>query len=271
MCELFAMSASAPVRVRYDLDNFAAEGGERHQNRDGWGIVITEGNDAHYFREAAPASDSPLDRFIRNHTTPHAHVIAHMRRASSGMRALENTHLFRRVRAGRAQHFAHNGTLDGIENRSDVTRLLGKRLGDTDSELAFFLLLDRLEQAGVDPFNVSAKFEIFRSFCKDMASHGSANLLWLDAETLYVHADQRVHETPDGLTPPKPPGQHILRPEPGTLAADYDLAGASVTELPDHIVLFASVPLNDAAWEPLPQGAVVAVEAGRVVRQEERT
>ncbi len=190
------MSASAPVRVCYDLESFAAEGGERHQNRDGWGIVITEGNDAHYFREAAPASGSALDRFVQSHATPHANVIAHVRRASAGACALENTHPFRRVYAGRAQHFTHNGTLDEIENRSDVTSLLSERLGDTDSELAFLLLLHRFAQAAADPCDINARFEIFRSFCKDMASHGTANFLWLEGETLYIHADQRVHETP---------------------------------------------------------------------------
>ena len=40
MCELFAMSASVPHTVCYELDLFAAEGGEKHRNRDGWGILI---------------------------------------------------------------------------------------------------------------------------------------------------------------------------------------------------------------------------------------
>ena len=40
MCELFAMSASEPHTVRYELDLFAQEGGEKHRNRDGWGILF---------------------------------------------------------------------------------------------------------------------------------------------------------------------------------------------------------------------------------------
>ncbi len=143
MCELFAMSASTPVRVRYDLERFAAEGGERRQNRDGWGVVFSDGRDGHYFRQPLAASDSPLDRFVRRHAGPHLLALAHVRRASHGGRVLANTHSFRRVRHGRVQHFAHNGTLGGIEKLPEATRLAGERVGDTDSELAFVLLLER--------------------------------------------------------------------------------------------------------------------------------
>lgn len=267
MCELFAMSASAPVRARYDLDRFAAEGGERHQNRDGWGIMFAERRDAQYFREAAAASDSPLDRFVREHATPHATVLAHVRRASVGARELANTHPFRRVRHGRVHHFAHNGTLPGIEIEPGAKDLIPHRVCDTDSELAFLILLDLVRREAGDASDTRVRFDLFRAFARRMVKLGPANFLWFDGQVLFVHSDRRVHETPQGLTPPQPPGLHVLRSENGSLGTDHDCAGARLKRMPDHLVLFASVPLSDAAWEPMAAGTTVAVRDGRIIYQ----
>jgi len=259
------MSANASVRVRYDLDRFAAEGGETHQNRDGWGIVISEGSDAHYFREAEPASNSPLDRFVREHATPHEIMIAHVRRASRGNRLLANTHPFRRVHRGKVQHFAHNGTLTGIDDLSSAQRLIPHRVGETDSELSFLVLLDRLEEVGGACPDVTAKFDVFRRFCHDMTKLGTANFLWLDGSNLFVHADRRMRETERGLTPPQPPGLHMLSPEPDALGNSHHCTGAHLEDVPSHIVLFASLPLSDGPWEPMEQGSVIAVKEGKVI------
>ena len=101
MCELFAMSASRPTVVEYTLDRFAAEGGERHRNRDGWGIMFAENRDAHVFREAEPAANSALTRMVIERDIACRHLIAHVRRASKGHPQLANTHPFSRVQAGR--------------------------------------------------------------------------------------------------------------------------------------------------------------------------
>lgn len=270
MCELFAMSASAPVRVCYDLDSFARRGGEQHLNRDGWGIVYANEQDAHYFREAAPAGDSPLARFVREHTEPHATVMAHVRRATTGERSLANTHPFRRVRDGRVHHFAHNGELNGIENDPDAKGMIPQRVGTTDSELALLVLLDRLAREAADPSDIDARFALFTDFSGRMAAFGPANFVWFDGETLFVHADRRRHETRTGLTSPKPPGLHILRSEAGSLGRDHDCSGARLERIPDDVVLFASVPLSDAAWVQLEEGTAMAVRDGRILRQETR-
>lgn len=265
MCELYAMSASAPMRVRYDLDRFAAEGGERHQNRDGWGIVFSDGRDAHWFREPEPASNSPLDRFVRTHAAPHRLALAHVRRSSQGVRSLANTHPFRRVRHGRVQHFAHNGTLHGLEQLAEAAPLLAERVGETDSELAFLLLLERLEQQAPEGADRPARQRVFAAFCRDMAALGPANFIWLDGDTLFVHADRRRHETDQGLSAPRAPGLHMLRSEGHALRGRHDCAGAAIENLSEHIVLFASVPLSRGPWQPLPQGSVLAVADGRLL------
>lgn len=265
MCELFAMSASAPVRVRYDLDRFAAEGGERHQNRDGWGIVFSDGRDAHWFREAEPAADSPLDRFVRAHAAPHLLALAHVRRSSQGARSLANTHPFRRVLHGRVQHFAHNGTLHGLAALPEAAPLLSECVGETDSELAFLLLLARLHAQAPDGRDPDARLRVFRAFCRDMAALGPANFIWLDGDTLYVHADRRRYETSSGLSAPRAPGLHMLRSHAHALRGRHDCVGASIEAMSEHMVLFASLPLSRGPWQPLAQGTVLAVTRGQPI------
>lgn len=270
MCELFAMSACTPVRVRYDLDRFAAEGGERHQNRDGWGAVFSDGRDAYCFREPVPASDSPLGRFVRAHAAPHTLALAHVRRSSLGARSLANTHPFRRVRRGRVQHFAHNGTLHGLHALPEAAPLAPECVGETDSELAFMLLLARLERQAPDGADRLARLRVFQAFSRDMAALGPANFIWLDGDTLFVHADRRRHETEHGLSEPRAPGLHMMRSEAHALRGPHDCVGAAIEEMCEHMVLFASVPLSEGPWQPLPQGRVLAVADGRLLQPPDR-
>ena len=113
MCELFAMSASTPHRVRYELDLFAQEGGEKHRNRDGWGILFAQDRDAYLFREPDPAASSALAKMVVDHDRPCRHLIAHVRRATAGKPELANPHPFDRVVDARRHAFAHNGELAG--------------------------------------------------------------------------------------------------------------------------------------------------------------
>ena len=265
MCELFAMSASRPAVVEYTLDRFAREGGERHRNRDGWGIMFAEDRDAHVFREARPASDSALARMVVDRELPCRHLIAHVRRASRGHPHLANTHPFGRVQNGRMQHFAHNGTLAGIDERA--AELRAECVGDTDSELAFLILLRSLEGVGHGEDATAERFARFRAFCAEMVGLGSANFLFHDGETLFAHAHRRIYETPEGLTPPRPPGlcmRHFGR-EPGR--PHWHAEGAHIEDLPRSTILLASAPLNGEGWVELPEGHAMALRDGMILHE----
>ena len=66
MCELFGVSSSKPVRVKYSLQAFAEHGGLIHPNKSGWGIAYHEGRDALLIKGPKPASDSPVSRFLKS-------------------------------------------------------------------------------------------------------------------------------------------------------------------------------------------------------------
>ena len=264
MCELFAMSSAALTTVRYELDAFAAEGGEGHLNRDGWGIMFAEERDAHVFREAAPAGDSRLAKMVVEREIACRHLMAHVRRASRGMPLLANTHPFTRVHHGRPHHFAHNGTLHGIEKISEVRDLVPEQVGDTDSELAFLLLLSRLE-AQAAPTGSAARFAIFTRFCAEMRDLGSANFLFFDGLTLYVHSDRRMFETPSGLTAPREPGLVTRHFSSHPVGKDWNAAGPKLRHVHPQTHVFASVPLDDEEWAPVPRGTTIALRDGQLI------
>lgn len=265
MCELFAMSAAEPHTVRYELDLFAAEGGEKHRNRDGWGILFAQDRDCYIFREPDPAASSELSRMVVRNERPCKQLMAHVRRASVGGVELANTHPFDRVAWGRRHAFAHNGGLLGIEDRADTQDLLDQRVGDTDSELAFLLLLDRLNASGAtDP---AARFDVFTRFAGDMRDLGSANFLFFDGERLFVHADRRRFETEDGVTEPREPGLNMRSFDERHAGQPWVAAGASISKVSGPLHLFASVPLDPEGWEPLDRGTVMMLKDGVIEAQ----
>ena len=82
MCELFAVSSECPVRLTYELSEFASHGGQRFQNRDGWGIVFSQPRDAYIFKEPSAGATSALEHMVATHPPLSQMVIAHVRRAN---------------------------------------------------------------------------------------------------------------------------------------------------------------------------------------------
>ena len=121
-------------------------------------------------------------------------MISHIRKATHGDRALRNTQPFIRELAGRTHVFAHNGELKGIEQANDLSLGRYQPVGDTDSELAFCNLLERLtplwgEAADVAP-SLEARLNLIADFAADLRPFGPANFLYADSDVLFVHADR---------------------------------------------------------------------------------
>ena len=71
-------------------------------------------------------------------------IVAHARRATRGTRSYQNAQPFIRELAGRVHLFAHNGDLPGIFQSSAFRPNRFNPIGETDSERAFCVLLDRM-------------------------------------------------------------------------------------------------------------------------------
>jgi len=142
MCQLLGMNCNTPTDIQFSFEGFAKRGGLTDEHADGWGIAFFEGSAARCFIDHRPASDSPVAELIRNYPIRSYNVISHIRKATVGQVKLQNCHPFIRELWGQAWVFAHNGDLKDFNPNLQGDFL---PIGETDSELAFCLLLQTLK------------------------------------------------------------------------------------------------------------------------------
>jgi glutamine amidotransferase len=257
VCELFALSANAPVDVLLSLSALARHGGDTGPHRDGWGAAFADGKDFRIFKEAAPASTSPWIQCLATHPVRSRTVVAHIRHATRGAISSENTQPFARELKGLTCVFAHNGDLGETDLQVEMATRRYMPVGDTDSEAAFCALLN----AAIGGPSPKLDFEEFERFAKAARDKGPANFIYAESDRLLIHADRRKQAS--GAI--EPPGLWMLGrdcaptpPQPSPVTVGYSQQTT--------VVLLASVPLTDEIWIPLDRGTVVEVSGGRVTR-----
>lgn len=264
MCELFAYSGQQPALLRLTFAEFAAHGAGQH-NADGWGLAHYLDGDVRLLKDVGASNDSACLRFLEQHPLRSDLIISHIRHATQGARVMRNCQPFVREMGGAMHVFAHNGNLN--RDRLAALREPGcfAPVGDTDSEQAFCLLLERLRaewrSAGGRP-SLGRRHAVVSEVAGMLRALGPANFLYADGEVLFAHGHRRTHPG-EGI---RPPGLHLM-----CLSCTDDtgsLRGAGL-----HVVgeargadqaLVASVPLNDdPRWRPFDEGELVVLRLGR--------
>lgn len=263
MCELFAMSSKYPATVQMSLEEFSRHGGLSGPHKDGWGIAWYDERDVRLVKEARPAADSACVRFIQSTPFATSFAISHVRKATRGALALRNCQPFIREMGGTWHCFAHNGDLPGIDAAMPINSDGHLAVGETDSELAFCGLLERLRPLWLGRAwpRIESRREVIERFAAELRELGPANFLYCDGDALFAHGDRRHHA--DGTI--RPPGLWRLQrhcPAGGELVTQ----GLHIEARGVHqeVALFASVPLTDEAWTPMARGEVTVVKAGQM-------
>lgn len=264
MCELFAMSSRYPTSVGFSLETLARRGGHDGPHKDGWGVAYFEDHDVFLLRESSPAAESGLVRFMEKNGPPSNLVLSHIRLATQGEPALRNTQPFQRELGGRAHVFAHNGNMPGIKEKCCLDSQRFTPVGDTDSELAFCCLLERLgklwDHSTDGAPSVDARLEIVANFAAWLRPLGAFNFVYSDGDALFVHSHRRTQS--DGEI--RPPGLHLLVRSSNEQAVDLSQSGIMLAPVAQELALVASVPLTDEPWEPIGEGEVIALTQGMV-------
>ncbi len=148
MCRIYACRSHHSRGAESEL--LAAENALRlqsHEHPDGWGLAWYKDGAPQVIRSVAAAHAD--EEFARAASQLRAStIVAHVRKASVGEVALENTHPFQHGR----WIFVHNGTIPEWETarpllEEQVDEPLRKLLrGDTDSERCFALFLSKLSR-----------------------------------------------------------------------------------------------------------------------------
>ena len=239
MCQLLGLNANTPTDLVFSFTGFAHRAAE---HKDGFGIAFFEGAGLRLFVDHLSATESPVAAMIRHYPIRSRHIVTHIRKATQGRVALENTHPFVRELWGRYWVFAHNGDL-----KDHAPRLHGhfRPVGGTDSELAFCWLLQELAKAHADVPSVAELTRTLRELLPQIARHGTFNMLLSNGQALWAHASTQL--------------SYIERRHPFASArlADEDLSinFADCTTPTDRVAVIATQPLTrDERWTAFEPG-----------------
>lgn len=256
MCELLALSANTPTDLRFSFHGLRLRGGSTADHADGWGLASydPEGQGVRVYREDAPAAFSPIAAAVAELDLRAHCSIAHIRKATRGVVALENCHPFHRRFGGREWIFAHNGDL------TDLPPLVGQHrpLGQTDSEAAFCWILEELERRSIAADDEAALFEALVACSDRLAANGIFNGLLSNGAWLFAYAGTRLQR----ITRRAPFG--LVRLADDDLSVDF----ATVTQPSDVVTIVSTEPLTtEEPWQALRVGEAILLKAGEVARQ----
>jgi predicted glutamine amidotransferase len=259
MCQLLGMNCNTPTDICFSFAGFQARGGATDVHADGWGIGFFEGEEGRgcrLFLDPQPSAHSPLAKLVRDYPIRSKNVIAHIRKATQGVVALENTHPFQRELWGRYFLFAHNGNLpaDAVA-LSEASRF--RPVGNTDSEGAFCQLLNGLaENFGTHAPADAVIFEHVAEWARTVGARGEFNFLLSNGEWLLVHCSTQLAY----IVRQAPFAQAHLKDE--DLSVDF----AVVTTPNDRVAVIATTPLTDnEVWTVLPAGTLWRFKEGQPV------
>jgi glutamine amidotransferase len=250
MCQLLGMNANTPTDVMFSFTGLATRADE---HRDGFGIAFFEDRGLRHFIDPQSASRSPVAELIKRFPIRSDHVVAHIRKATQGRVALENTHPFVRELWGRYWVFAHNGDLKGF-----APRLHGafRPVGDTDSERAFCWLMQELAKAHASVPSVEELSRTLGELLPVPASYGTFNVLLANGQALWAHCSTHLH----ALERQHPFGAARLADD--DLSVDF----GALTTPRDRVCVVATEPLTrDEPWCALSPGEMRVFVGGRAV------
>jgi glutamine amidotransferase len=144
------------------------------EHKDGFGIAFFEDKGVRLFVDSHSARESPVAEMVRRYPIRSQNIVAHIRKATQGRVALENTHPFVRELWGRYWVFAHNGDLKGF-----APRLHGafRPVGATDSERAFCWLMQELAKAHAGVPGIAETSTTLAELLPQVARHGVFNAM----------------------------------------------------------------------------------------------
>lgn len=257
MCELLGIVSNIPADVDFSFAGFALRGGQTGPHADGWGLSLYEGMFARTFLEPHPAYSSPLTRFLRENPIHTPLAVAHVRRMTRGRASIENTHPFLRVFHGRHIAFAHNGTLPNVW---DIPLKEESTIGQTDSEHAFCVVLERLRQAypksyPKDPLELGRRlFEIGN----ELGTDGVFNFLFADGEHLFARCGDNL-----ALVERRSPFGHATLVDSDVRVHFGDVMGQGTD---GRMAVVATEPLTrDEPWEKAVPGMLWVMGRGEVL------
>lgn len=269
MCRLFGFRSVIPSQVHSSLvsaENALVVQSEDHP--DGWGVAYYVAHAPHVIKSASGAVSDGLFKRVSGIVSSET-VVAHVRKATHGTLSLINSHPFQYG----AWVFAHNGDIPNFaDHRHELLQAVPPVLrrfilGDTDSEVIFYLLLGHLarrfdlHRAG---YPVQDLFGAIRDTVDEIARvteldpYDPSNALYL---TMLITNGHVMAGHQGGKELLVSTHKHHC-PERDTCPS-YAPECEAVTKsgFVSHLLLTSEVLQGDNVWRELEPGAIVGVDA----------
>ena len=228
MCEIFAVSSEKEIRLNALLSEFFSHG-SKHPN--GWGLAVFYGNAVSVDKEPVESNKSSYLKDRLSHQIFACNALAHIRQATVGKMEYANSHPFiLRDSLNRAWTLAHNGTIfDGAKTDAYASA----QEGSTDSERILYYLVDQVNQRQSSlgrEMTMEERFALIDGLIGGLAPNNKLNLTLYDGELLYVHTNY---------------------------------ANSLFMKETNGAAVFATVPLDNGDWQPLPFMTPLAYHYGK--------
>ena len=231
MCELFGVSADRKIRVNDYLNVFFKHSVEHH---NGWGLALLDDGLVSVEKEPVRAIDS---HYLKNRLTGNietSRCMAHIRKATVGDVSFANTHPFvLSDSTGKKWVFVHNGT---IFEECVLNPYIYVQEGSTDSERVLFFIVEWINRLILNGFDDARKWNFINEIVLKLSPGNKLNFLLYDGDYMYVHKN-----------------------EPGTM----------FRKVTQGAVIFSTHPLDDFAWEEVPQNQLLVYRDGKLVYEAE--
>lgn len=269
MCRLYGFRANQPTKVECSLVyaqnallNQSVSDVKGSAHPDGWGIASFENGVPRVERRARAAFEDLHFGLTASRSYAQT-VVAHVRQATVGQLAYENTQPF--MHGGWV--FAHNGTLRSIdalrpqlEAETDEGLLAGNH-GETDSEAVFLWLLSRMREAGMqalEPVELEVLSKVLGAGIAELSERSAAAGETKPTRLNIVLTDGRV------LLASR--WRHSLYWVLRYGVRDCEMCGIPhvhpTSDAPYHAVAVASEPITGEEWREVPEASILAVDGG---------
>ncbi len=246
---------------------------QSNDHPDGWGVAYYVDGAPHITRSPSTALNDQLFHRVSGVVASET-VLAHVRKATVGELSVLNCHPFQYGR----WTMAHNGEVKDFEShREKVLAQIAPRLrrfilGDTDSEVIFFLFLTHLSGYG----ELNKRIAIEDVMCALRATEGQLRDL-CDGDDPGKNALLTIIVTDGTAMAAIRSGKELYWSTYKTRCSDRDSCpslspeceAATETGFVNHLV-FSSEPLGgENVWIPMEQGEVVAVDWRMQLRRDD--
>lgn len=270
MCRLFGFRSAIPSQVHRSL--LAAEnalGTQSNLHPDGWGVAYYVDGSPHVTRNPSAALGDQLFHRLSGVVSSQT-VLAHVRKATRGGKTVLNCHPFQYGR----WVFAHNGDIPDFDRyREELVDCVSPSLrrfilGETDSEVVFFVLLTELQKSGPLVATRSVRHIVeavrnatarVREVCDGPDARATLTIMVTNGDTLVAaHGGKELYWSTYKTRCSDREHCKSLSPE---------CEAPSTTGRVNHCILSSEPLQGENVWLPLSEGDIVGVdEAMRVER-----